>query len=83
MSQFRTIGVKRTKCRTKFIAMASVVSVFLLIFGITLIFVDFSSENEEKTYSGEFKVAAIRAVLLPRVSFVMKVWPSFLSILLS
>lgn len=53
MGKLRTIGVKRPKCRTKFIVMASAVSVFLLIAGTFLFFVEFSSENEEKTYSGE------------------------------
>jgi hypothetical protein len=55
MGKMRVIKVKRPKCRTKFIVMASVASVLLLVLGIFLFFVE-CSEKEEKSYSGELCV---------------------------
>lgn len=54
MIKMRNRSVKRPKCRSKFIVMASVTSA-LLLFVRFLLFIDFSSEEDGKMYGGESK----------------------------
>lgn len=53
MIKVRSRAVKRPKCRSKLIVMASAVSAMLLLVGIFVVISELSSESEDKIYGGE------------------------------
>lgn len=51
--KMRSLNVKRPKCRSKLVVMASLACAVLIVFTVLVFFAEFSSENEGKVYDGE------------------------------
>lgn len=51
--KMRNRAVKRPKCRSKFVVMASVASALLFVIGLFIILAEFSTDQNENIYSGK------------------------------
>lgn len=54
MIRMRNFTVKRPKCRSKSVMIASVASASLLIVGVLVVYARISAESTEKIYGGEW-----------------------------
>lgn len=77
MIKMRNRGVKRPKCRSKLVMIASGVSVLLLIVGFLFVSTGFPSEKDENFYKGKCTISSLKLVDTMNTLTLVKVTNSF------